>query len=92
MTNHLMSVHASPTALTLGTHPGQSVEHFGAVSYFAESFQSEMPKCTIKKRRAKEFYITARSKSAAQTKKKRDHLTPQAEAIIGNDEEAMDGS
>jgi hypothetical protein len=68
MTNHLMSVHASPTALTLGTHPGQSVEHFGAVSYFAESFQSEMPKCTIKKRRAKEFYITARSKSAAQTK------------------------
>jgi hypothetical protein len=38
MTNHLMSGHASPTALTLGTHPGQSVEHFVAVSYFAESF------------------------------------------------------
>jgi hypothetical protein len=38
MTNHLMSGHASPTALTLGTHPGQSVEHFVAVLYFAESF------------------------------------------------------
>jgi hypothetical protein len=38
MTNHLVSGHASPTALTLGTHPGQSVEHFVAVLYFAESF------------------------------------------------------
>jgi hypothetical protein len=38
MTNHLMSGHASPTVLTLGTHPGQSVEHFVAVLYFAESF------------------------------------------------------
>ncbi|MGC2283196.1 MAG: hypothetical protein WA603_24505 [Candidatus Acidiferrales bacterium] len=38
MTNHLMSGHASPTALTPGTHPGQSVEYFVAVLYFAESF------------------------------------------------------
>ncbi len=38
MTNHLMGGHASPTALTLGAHPGQSVEHFFAVRQIEESF------------------------------------------------------
>jgi len=38
MTNHLMGGHASPTTLTLGAHPGQSVEHFVAVRYIEEGF------------------------------------------------------
>ena len=38
MTNHLMGGHASPTALTLGAHCGQSVEHFVEVAYIEESF------------------------------------------------------
>jgi hypothetical protein len=38
MANHLMDGHASPTALTLGAHPVQSVEHFVAVRYVEESF------------------------------------------------------
>lgn len=38
MTNHLMGGHVSPTALALGAHSGQSVEHFVAVRYIEESF------------------------------------------------------
>ncbi len=38
MTNHLMGGHGSPTALTLGPHPCQSVEHFVAVACVEESF------------------------------------------------------
>jgi hypothetical protein len=38
MTNHLVRRHASPTTLTIGVHPGKSVEHFVAVGYLTESF------------------------------------------------------
>ena len=38
MTNHLMGGHAFATALTLGAHPCQSVEHFVAVGGVEESF------------------------------------------------------
>jgi len=38
MTNHLMGGHASPTALILGAHLCQSVEHFVAVGCVEESF------------------------------------------------------
>src|ERR1700688_2615172 len=47
VTNHLMGGHPSAKALTLGTYPVQSIEHFVAVGYIEESFHFGKAKCDI---------------------------------------------